>query len=244
MVKPDLSPLERRAVEFSWPHQAHMPQRYNDNFKRYLENGGIVVPEQFVRGFAPAGFTGDASRFFAFCLAFDQIMKEGLAGDVAELGVYKGHTASLLAQFARAAQRTLFLLDTFDGFDARDLSNIDAGKSMEFADTSLEEVRSFVGTDRTRYIQGFFPDTADQLPPDGSYCLVHLDCDLYAPTYAALAYFYPRLVPGGYIIVHDYGSLRWDGLEKAIEEFFADKPEFPIMLPDSCGSAVVRKSAR
>jgi hypothetical protein len=48
-------------------------------------------------------------------------------------------------------------------------------------------------------------------------------------------------VPGGFLIIHDYGSLAWAGAEKAIDAFFADKPECVVQIPDSCGSAVVRK---
>jgi hypothetical protein len=58
---------------------------------------------------------------------------------------------------------------------------------------------------------------------------------------SGLEYFYPRMVPGGFLIVHDYGSLAWDGAEKAVDTFFADKPESVIQIPDSCGSAVIRR---
>jgi O-methyltransferase len=58
---------------------------------------------------------------------------------------------------------------------------------------------------------------------------------------AALEYFYPRLVPGGFFILHDYSSLYWDGAEKAIDEFLADKPERVMPIPDKSGTVVVRK---
>ncbi len=99
-----------------------------------------------------------------------------------------------------------------------------------------------MGEQNVRYVNGYFPDSAAQMPDDLSFCLVHIDCDLYAPISHALRYFYPRLVPGGYLIVHDYASLAWDGAEQAVDEFFADKPEAVIPLTDGCGSAVIRKA--
>jgi hypothetical protein len=60
---------------------------------------------------------------------------------------------------------------------------------------------------------------------------------------SGLEYFYPRMVPGGFLIIHDYGSLTWEGAEKAVDTFFADKPESVIPIPDSSGSAVVRRMA-
>jgi hypothetical protein len=172
----------------------------------------------------------------------DQPKKEALIGDVAELGVYKGHTAALLASIARRLGTTAYLLDTFEGFHADDLIGIDANKDPEFADTSLDAVRTFVGEDNVRYVKGRFPGSASQMSEDARFCVVHIDCDLYEPISAGLQYFYPRLIPGGFLIVHDYSSLCWDGAERAVDEFFADKPECLVPLTDSAGSVVIRKS--
>jgi hypothetical protein len=219
------------------------PQRYRDNYARYLALGGQPGLEADLKGFLAGGaHDGDLARFYFFSLAFDQIVKEGLGGDFAELGVYKGNTAILLAAYARRRGATAYLLDTYEGFDAKDLTGFDAGiEAQSFTDTSLEAVRAFVGDDNVKYVKGHFPGSAARLPKEGRYCLVHLDCDLYAPMASALAYFYPRLVPGGFLIVHDYSSLHWSGAETAVDEFFGDKPECPLPLPDGCGSVAVRK---
>jgi hypothetical protein len=136
---------------------------------------------------------------------------------------------------------TAWILDTFEGFQTDDLQGIDAGQKMAFADTSLEAVRTRVGDANVRFIKGHFPESASEFPSDVRFALVHIDCDLYLPIHHALNYFYPRLVPGGYLIIHDYGLFAWDGAEKAVDEFFADKPEAVLPLTDGCTSAVVRK---
>jgi len=59
---------------------------------------------------------------------------------------------------------------------------------------------------------------------------------------SALDYFYPRLVPGGFLVAHDYSSLHWNGAEKAVDEFFLDKPECPLPMPDNAGSVAIRKA--
>lgn len=232
-----------------WPHRADPPGRYWGNYERYQKRGGMIRLEEDIRGLlGDQPSYGDISRFYFFCLAFDQMMKEGVRGDIVELGAYKGATASVLAIMARRMNTTAWILDTFEGFNATDLTGIDAphqraeSDAMEFSDTSLEAVRTRVGEERTRFIEGYFPESAAQLPDDLSPCLVHIDCDLYQPIIQALNYFYPRLVPGGYLIVHDYASLEWDGAERAVDEFFANKVESVIPLTDGCGSAVIRKS--
>ena len=102
---------------------------------------------------------------------------------------------------ARKLGRTAYILDTFTGFDPADVVGIDASvNATDFRDTSLEAVRALVGEDNVRYVNGRFPQSAGQLPSGGRYCLVHIDCDLYAPILSALQYFYPRVVPGGFLI--------------------------------------------
>ena len=226
-----------------WPYRADPPHRYWGNYHLYQMRGGLARLEDDIKGYnAGQRGEGDISRFYFFCVAFDQLMKEGVVGDVAELGAYKGNTATMLANIARRMGTTAWILDTFEGFNPDDLKGVDAGHRMEFADTSLEAVRALVGDKNVQYVKGYFPASASQMPDDLSFSLVHIDCDLYVPIVHALNYFYPRLVPGGYLIIHDYASLDWDGAEKAVDEFFADKPEPVVPLTDGCGSVVIRKA--
>jgi hypothetical protein len=155
---------------------------------------------------------------------------------------WKGNTAVILADFTRHVGSTAYLLDTFGGFSNDDLKGIDADKPMEFADTSADSVADLVGTESVKFVKGYFPDTQDQIPIDARFALVHIDCDLYKPFKAGLEYFYPRLVRGGFLVMHDYSSLSWDGVERATDEFFADKPEAVIPIPDKSGTAVIRKT--
>jgi hypothetical protein len=226
-----------------WPYHSVRPQRYASQSRRYLAAGGTVRLHEDVAGFV-AGNTniGDMARFYTFCLVQDQLAKEDIAGEIAEIGVYRGHTATLLAKTARRLGKTLYLFDTFEGFDERDVTGIDAGKRLLFSDTSLGAVRTLVGEDSVRYVQGYFPQTASAVPDDAAFALVHIDCDLYAPITSALEFFYPRMSPGGFMLIHDYSSLGWDGAERAVDEFLADKPEGLIPMPDSAGTAAFRKA--
>jgi O-methyltransferase len=214
------------------------PQKYTENIAKYLARGGILDPESDIQKFAH----NDQTRFFAFCLIVDQIAKDSVQGDFAELGVFKGNSAEFLASVARRLGRTTYLLDTFEGFDGRDLSDNESRLQGAFADTSLEAVRAKVGDEQTVFIKGRFPETSSHIPEDASFALVHIDCDLGEPMMAGLRYFYPRTKPGGFIVMHDYNSLYWDGAEQAIDSFFSDKPESIIPLPDLCGSVAIRKS--
>lgn len=185
--------------------------------------------------------SGDLSRLYLLLLNIARVLKEAIPGDFAEVGVYRGNTARILAQAARASSRQLFLFDTFSGFDSADQADTD-NPSRAFVDTSLERVKNFVGTDRVEYVVGRFPDSLSAAKVPDRFAIVHLDCDLYRPTAAGLDFFYPRLSPGGLIILHDYSSGHWSGCATAIDSFLKDKPERPVLIPDKSGTAVLVKS--
>lgn len=191
----------------------------------------------------PGNDRADLARLVMFVENARQIEREGIAGSLAELGVYKGTTAKLLHELMPG--RTLWLFDTFAGFAESDLAyERDAPTSgFRFDDTSLEAVLRHVGaSDRVRACKGQFPATAVAVPDDERFALVHLDADLYKPTADALAFFYPRLSPGGFLILHDYGSGAWPGIAQAVDAFLADRPESLVRIPDKSGTAIVRRA--
>jgi hypothetical protein len=163
-------------------------------------------------------------------------------GELAELGVYRGNSAAVLAHYARRFGRHLYLFDTFQGFDARDLKGMDANKAGNVFETSLDLVRSVVGEDSVTFVPGYFPASIPPGVSEQTFAIVHLDCDLYEPFKASLAFFYPRLSPGGMVIFHDYSSGYFDGARKAVDEFVASVPEQLVLLPDKSGTAILRKN--
>lgn len=106
---------EREAARDLWVNALvnRAPQKYTENIEKYLARGGILDLETDIQKFA----NNDQTRFFAFCLIVDQIAKDKVPGDFAELGVFKGNSAQFLASIARRLDRTTYLLDTFEGFD-------------------------------------------------------------------------------------------------------------------------------
>lgn len=186
---------------------------------------------------------GDEPRFMALLLNIRQLESEGIRGDFAELGVWKGNSAALLAHFAAQSNRRLFLFDTFSGFDQRDLVGADQSQKRDFSDTSIDYVRETVGhSEITTYLRGFFPETVTDEVRASTFALAHIDCDLYEPMKAALAFFYERMPRGGMLILHDYSSTTWAGATQAINEFCAATGEFVTLWPDKSGTAMIRKS--
>lgn len=188
---------------------------------------------------------GDIPRLWALILNLKQILAHGIEGDFAELGVWKGNTASVLAHYAAQYGRRVFLFDTFEGFDRKDLVGQDASHNDQmFNDTSIGLVKEVIGENARvcDFIAGRFPDSIPEPCRQKTFAAVSLDCDLYEPMKAGLDFFYPRLAHGGMLFLHDYGSGHWPGATKAIDEFCTETGEFAILIPDKSGSAFVRKS--
>lgn len=166
------------------------------------------------------------------------LMKERhVQGDMAEVGVYTGEFSKLFNRYF--PERKLYLFDTFNGFDSdRDLVN--EGDINNFKDTSEDIVLAKMIRPQNCIIKkGYFPDTAKDV--NGKFSLVSLDCDLYNPILAGLQFFYPRLVPGGYIFVHDFGSYHYEEVKTAVYEYCNKNSAAIFPIVDRCLSVVITK---
>lgn len=109
-----------------------------------------------------------------------------------------------------------------------------------FKDTSIQLVLSkMINPDNCIVRKGYFTDTAYDI--DGSFSLVSLDCDLYNPILAGLEFFYPRLVKGGYIFVHDFGSNHFAEVKKAVYDYCKRQDISMVPIADKCLSVIITK---
>lgn len=162
------------------------------------------------------------------------------SGNVAELGVYRGDFAKEINKVFK--DRKLYLFDTFEGFYEMDVAKEhEEGYSKSavgyFSNTTEELVLSKMLYPNNIIIKkGYFPNSASDV--DDMFCFVNLDVDLYAPTLAGLHYFYPRMVAGGFILVHDYFSKAFSGARVAVKEFSEQTGCKPIPIGDSLSVAI------
>ncbi len=150
-----------------------------------------------------------------------------LAGDVAQVGVYKGGAARLIARIFSTTNKTVHLFDTFSGMPQPDpqKDNLAYVRREIFSDTSLKQVQQFLADcGNVRFYKGLFPDTAAAVR-EKKFSFVYLDADLYKSTRDGIEFFYPRMVSGGVVIFDDYASEKCPGVRAAVDEFVADKNE-------------------
>ncbi len=161
--------------------------------------------------------------------------QSGLDGDFAEFGVYEGCSARLLSEVK--GERTLHLFDTFGGLPIPNAREGRVFASGHFSATLDGVRRKLASFDKVCFHPGLFPQTASGLG-DCRFALVHLDVDLEESTRAGLEFFYPRMLPGGILVTHDYSIVP--GVAAAFDSFLSDKPETLIELPTTQAMLIKR----
>lgn len=183
-------------------------------------------------------------RLAAVCSSTEHVVRRGLPGAFVECGVWRGGSmmaAALTLLRLGAGDRNLFLFDTFAGMTRpaemdRDWAGTPviegwAGYQGENGPPDpcavpVEEVRAALATTgydpaRLHFVEGPVEETVpDRAPPQ--IALLRLDTDWYESTRHELVHLYPGLVPGGVLIIDDYGHFQ--GARRATDEFFADDP--------------------
>ena len=193
-------------------------------------------------------------RVVALCDSVEHVVRAGIRGDIVECGVWKGGSmmaaAKTLMQYDETS-RNLWLYDTFSGMNPpceRDVDYLGVAATTLLAESDpeqadsvwccaeLDEVKSnLVSTgypaSKLRFIVGEVEKTlvpvADgrhELPE--SIAILRLDTDWYESTRIALQQLYPRLQPGGVLIIDDYG--HWKGCREAVDEYFSDVADRPF----------------
>lgn len=166
-----------------------------------------------------------------------------LEGAVAEVGVYRGGSAKVICEVK--GNKPLYLFDTFEGMpDERISDSKDVWKKGTHTETSLWQVQTYINKyPEVYYVQGVFPDSISQYTEHAienlSFSFVHLDVDLYQSTLDTLVFFYPRMVPGGRIVSHNYNlRKRIDGcstagVKAAFMEYFKDREHNIIEIAET-----------
>jgi hypothetical protein len=95
--------------------------------------------------------------------------------------------------------------------------------------------------DQLVFIKGMVEDTIPANQPD-ALALLRLDTDWYDSTKAAINYLYPKLSPGGVLIIDDYGHYR--GQREAVDEYFRSIGEMPLLQPVDYSCRVMVKPWR
>jgi hypothetical protein len=208
---------------------AHRREAYWKGIREILEMG--VAPSDLIHH-APA-FAGhiNLARYLALYEAYKMTLP--YAGHIAEAGIWKGTCTLLFAKLTRLFEPdSNTLVHGFDWFqgarpegdEARLVQQGLYAASFEWVSRlvsvqGLDDVVRLHDLDLARDLPGFFARH-----PHLQFKLVFLDCGLYKVVRACLEQFWPRLTPGGVLILDNFNHETSPGESAAVRELLAGKP--------------------
>lgn len=181
-------------------------------------------------------------------------------GDICEFGVAQGATSKLIAsEIMPLANRKFWLFDSFEGLpaptkedtlihDIFNLGSMDKYKgTMASPETEVLSKLASIGfpTERIKIKKGWVKDTIASGEIPERVAFAYVDFDFYEPIRDALAFLDARMLPGGRIVVDDYGFFS-DGAQLAVDEFVAAQSgryTFEMPLPFAGHFCVLNKVA-
>lgn len=162
-----------------------------------------------------------------------RLIDDGVPGDLIETGAWRGGMTIMMRAALNAygdETRCVWVADSFQGLpeadpetDLRDAIWSRLMRAVESLASDLDAVRAAFARiglldERVHFLPGWFKDTLPSAPIE-RLALMRLDGDWYESTRTALEALYPKLSPGGYVIVDDYGLPT--GCARAVDEYRA-----------------------
>ena len=179
-----------------------------------------------------------------------------LPGHIIDAGVFKGTSlilfAHMLKTYTPQARKMVIGFDTFEAeFQAAtDFEKANAKKFMSHHQSDIETtVRSAIATQQLdAYCKLVKGDICETLPAYVAanrgmrISLLHLDLDIYKPTLEVLRNCFDLVVPGGLVVLDQYGVEGW-GEAEAVSEFFKERqirPRLTLVEHTVTPTAVIR----
>jgi O-methyltransferase len=185
----------------------------------------------------------------ALAEAVRYVVLSEIPGSVVECGVWKGGSMMAVARTLLDLGQTdtdLYLFDTFEGMtEPTDKDVLWTGQtakallarkpkeeSLLWARAPLDQVRDAMHSvpyppSKIHFVRGKVEDTIPDQAPD-QIALLRLDTDWYESTKHELVHLFPRLTPGGVLMLDDYGW--WRGAGEATDEYFRENGPAPLLV--------------
>jgi O-methyltransferase len=158
----------------------------------------------------------------------ETVLREDVAGDFIETGAWRGGMTIFMRALLKAhsvLDRRVWVADSFEGLpaprndaDGWDYSDVDYLK-VSLAQVQNNFRRFGLLDEQVAFLPGWFCDTLPTAPIS-RLAVLRLDGDMYSSTRDALVHLYPRVSPGGFVIVDDYFS--WPACRRAVDEYRAE----------------------
>jgi hypothetical protein len=170
-----------------------------------------------------------------------------LPGDFVECGVNKGFLSSAIMQQHNwdTQGRMFYLLDTYQGIDAKYLSEVEKDGGVldrnrrdintGFYTENFQEVeRNFAEWTNKTMVVGSIPDTLPQIKAE-KIAFLHIDLNCTEPEVAAIEYLWDRLSTGAIVLLDDYAFFGFHPQKEGMDVWAAKRGVAIASLPTGQG---------
>lgn len=205
-----------------------------DNLMTWDKTLGFIREEAFAAAVnahtRPGAERAAVWRYNTLVWAARQV--EALEGDFVECACYRGNTARIVADLVDISNRRYFLYDLFDHDETMPHHAMPAHSK-----TLYDEVRARFPEPNVIITQGRVPESLAIASPE-TIALMHIDMNNVDAEIGALELLWDRLVPGGIVVLDDYGWLAYNQQYFAERDWFKARGHFVLELPTGQGLVV------
>lgn len=236
-----------RINKFSQLRSTHFygPLTYDTDGLATSSNADFINEPTFAKAYAAAAATNPWPGFtlqwrvYNVCWFANHVKQ--LEGDFVECGVNTGAYARAIIEYINFStlNKKFYLLDTFAGLVPDQISEAEKRSGIEEYLTSYrdvyEEVKAtFTPFENVVLIKGMVPATLDQCPAK-KIAYLSIDMNVVEPEIAAANYFWDKIVPGGIIMLDDYGFPQHINQKRAFDNFARKRNQQILCLPTAQG---------
>ena len=168
-------------------------------------------------------------------------------GDFVECGVFKGFCSGVILKYLnfKDLSRQAYLYDTFAGLPEKTSTEEERRTWDVYTQYDPEEIygsvcQKFSSYPNVNIVRGVVPDSFEIAVPE-KIAFLHLDMNSEKAEMLALEYLFDRIVPGGMIVLDDFGWTSNANQMKAELDFMTRRGHSVLEMPT--GQGVVIKHA-
>ncbi|MET0779599.1 MAG: TylF/MycF/NovP-related O-methyltransferase [Candidatus Saccharimonadales bacterium] len=159
----------------------------------------------------------------------DSVLSAKIPGAIVEFGCYAGTTSlfirRLLDERGQSTSREFHVYDSFAGLPEKSAADQSAAGVDFMAGKLNVSKKAFLRQFHTANLQppvihkGWFDELTDADVP-GQIAFAFLDGDFYGSILRSLILVWPKMAPGGVMLVDDYQRAELPGAERAVHDYF------------------------
>lgn len=194
-----------------------------------------MITEQLIQKYPIISEQVTSERLRVVLGGLEQVLEQGVPGDIVEFGCYIGTTSlflrRMLDSYGQSDARALHVYDSFAGLPPKhQLDNSVVGEQFKAGELSVSKKQLLHEFHKARLAppvvhKAWFSDLTPKDVPE-RIAFGFLDGDFYESIMDSLKLVWPRLAPGAVLAVDDFSREALPGAERALRTFLQDKQAY------------------